>query len=173
MNIEERAKKIKAVIFDVDGVLTNGEIGYGNHGDELKFFDVQDGLGMQLLRKANLYTFIISGRFSKVTLMRAKEVQITRVFQNIADKLIIYERLKKKFKLKDSEFCCLGDDIIDLPVLRRAGLACAVLNAQEEVKKEVHYVTKFTGGHGAVREVCDIILKSQGKWEKLTKKYYR
>lgn len=173
MNIEEKAKKIKAVIFDVDGVLTDGKIGYGNHGDELKFFDVQDGLGMQLLRKAKLYTFIISGRFSKVTLMRAREVRVMRVFQNIADKLIIYERLKKKFKLKDSEFCCMGDDIIDLPVLKRVGLACAVLNAQEEVKKEAHYVTKFTGGHGAVREVCDIILKSQGKWEKLTKRYYK
>jgi 3-deoxy-D-manno-octulosonate 8-phosphate phosphatase (KDO 8-P phosphatase) len=171
MQIEEKARKIKAVIIDVDGVLTDGKMVYGNYGDELKFFDVQDGLGLQLLQEALIYTFIISGRFSKVTLKRARELKITKVYQNAGDKFKIYEKLKKKFKLKDDEICCIGDDIPDLPVMTRVGFACAVANAQEDVKRKAHYITEHSGGNGAVREVVNIILKSQDKWRELTRKY--
>ena len=165
MHVEERARKIKAVILDVDGVLTDGKIVYGNYGDELKFFDVQDGLGMQLLKKVSIYTFIISGRFSRIISRRAKELKITKIFQGASDKLKIYERLKRKFNLTDDNFCCIGDDILDLPIIRKVGFACAVSNAQEQVKKEAHYIAQHSGGNGAVREIINFILKSQGKWE--------
>lgn len=173
MDIKDRARRIKAVIFDVDGVLTDGKMVYGNYGDELKFFDVQDGLGVHLLKKASIYTFIISGRFSKITSMRAKELKVTKVFQDANDKLKIYEKLKRKFNLSNDNFCCIGDDILDLPIIRRVGFACAVSNAQEQVKREAHYVTSRSGGSGAVREIVNIILKFQGKLEELTKKYYK
>jgi len=172
-DIESRAKKVKAVIFDVDGVLTDGKMVYGNYGDELKFFDVQDGLGMQLLKKVPILTFIISGRFSRITSKRAREVKVTKVFQAASDKLKIYKRLKKKFNLTDDDFCCIGDDILDLSIIKRVGFACAVPNAQEEIKKEAHYITIRPGGSGAAREVINIILKAQGKWEKVTKEYYK
>ncbi len=173
MDIKDRARRIKAVIFDVDGVLTDGKMVYGNYGDELKFFDVQDGLGIRLLKKASIYTFIISGRFSKITLRRAKELKVTKVFQDANDKLKIYEKLKRKFNLNDDDFCCIGDDILDLPIIRRVGFACAVSNAQEQVKREAHYVTSRSGGSGAAREIINIILKFQDKLEELTKEYYK
>ena len=167
--VEERAREIKAVILDVDGVLTDGKIVYGNYGDELKFFDVQDGLGMQLLKKVSIYTFIISGRFSRIISRRAKELKVTKIFQGANDKLKIYERLKRKFNLTDNNFCCIGDDILDLPIIRKVGFACAVSNAQEQVKKEAHYIAQHSGGNGAVREIINFILKSQGKWESFIK----
>lgn len=173
MAIEDKAKKIKAVIFDVDGVLTDGKMVYGNYGDELKFFDVQDGLGLQLLKEASIYSFIITGRFSKITLKRAAELKVDKIFQNAHDKLRIYEKIKKSFKLKDENFCYLGDDLLDLPVMIRVGFACAVSNAQEEIKQKAHYVTERGGGDGAAREVINIILKAQGKWEEITEKYYK
>ncbi|MFH1856225.1 MAG: HAD hydrolase family protein [Candidatus Omnitrophota bacterium] len=173
MEIRDRAKKVKAVIFDVDGVLTDGKLAYGNFGDELKFFDVQDGLGMQLLREASIYTFIISGKSSKITSKRAIETKITKAFQNIGDKLAVYEKIKKKFDLADEDFCCIADDLLDLPVISRVGFACAVFNAQDEIKEKAHYVTARSGGNGAAREVINIILKAQNKWPEVTKKYFK
>lgn len=172
MQIEDRARKIKAVIFDVDGVLTDGKIVYGNYGDELKFFDVQDGFAMLLLKAAYIHTFIISGKSSRIILKRAQETRVTKVFQNVNDKLAVYQKLKKKFSLSDEDFCYIGDDMPDLPVMSRVGFACAVANAQEEIKNKAHYVTQRSGGNGAVREVVNIILKAQNKWQEVTKKYY-
>jgi len=173
MHIEDRARKVKVVLIDVDGVLTDGKMIYGNYGDELKAFDVQDGLGIQLLKAANIYIFIITGRFSKIILKRAKELKVSEVFQNVNDKLKLYEKLKRKLKLADENFCCIGDDLLDLPLIKRAGLSCAVSNAQEEVKEKAHYITSRAGGCGAVREVINIILKSQNKWKEVTAKFYK
>ena len=165
----EKLIKIKIVIMDVDGVLTDGRIVYGDHGDELKFFDVQDGFGIAMLRKAGLKTFIITAKKSKINERRAKELKVVKIFQKAPDKLKAYEKILKKFKTVPEEICYIGDDLLDLPVLRRVGFSVAVDNAVDEVKKTVHYVTKQKGGRGAVREVCDMIMKAQGRWDEFTK----
>ena len=170
--LDERAGKIKLVIVDNDGVLTDGRIVYGDHGDELKFFDVQDGFGMVMLRRAGLHTVMISAKKSKINTRRAKELQISKVYQNAFNKLDAFHQVCKKFKVAPEEICYVGDDLIDIPILRRVGLAVSVPNAVEEAKKEAHYVTERSGGRGAVREVTDLILKTQGKWADVTAKYY-
>ncbi|MEI8345717.1 MAG: HAD hydrolase family protein, partial [Candidatus Omnitrophota bacterium] len=155
-----RIQKIKLVIVDNDGVLTDGRIIFGDYGDELKLFDVQDGFGLILLRRAGLTTVMISGKKSRINRRRGKEIQINKVYQNVFDKREAFERVLKKFKVRPEEICCIGDDLIDLPILRRVGLACAVSNAVEEVRTAAHYVTSRHGGRGAVREVADMILKT-------------
>lgn len=168
-----RAKKIKLLILDVDGVLTDGRLVYSNYGDELKFFNVLDGFGLSLWHRAGLKTVIITAKKSKMVTKRAKEMHIDNIYQNAFDKLKTYEKILKKFNVKNEEVCYIGDDLIDLPILNRVGLAVAVANAVEEIINKVHYVTKHHGGKGAVREVIDFILKSQGKWKKITNKYFR
>lgn len=163
MNIEEKAKKIKLLILDVDGVMTDGRLIYDNFGDEFKAFDVQDGYGLALWDKAGLKSVIITAKKSKIVSRRAKTCRITKTFQDISDKGAIYEKLLKIFKLTDEEVCFMGDDLIDLPVMRRAGLAVAVPYSRPEIKSLAHYVTKAEGGRGAVREVVELILKSQNK----------
>lgn len=173
MTIDERAQKIKLVIFDVDGVLTDGRIIHGNYGDEIKFFDVQDGLGTVLLHRAGIKVAIITAKASRIVRKRAKELHIKYVFQNHHDKLKIFEKLLKKFKLSYDEACFIGDDLIDIPVLKRVGLSVSVPNAVGEVKEITHYTTEHPGGRGAAREVIDIILKAQKKWDEVTVRYYR
>ena len=172
-DLNERIQKIKLVMVDNDGVLTDGRIVYGDYGDELKFFDVQDGFGMVLLRRAGLITVMISAKKSRVNLRRRKELLINKIYQNAFDKLAVFEKAIKKFKVKAQEVCYIGDDLIDLPVLTRVGFAVAVSNAVEEVKKAAHYCTQKSGGRGAVREVVDLILKSQGRWTEVTERYFR
>ncbi len=172
MELDGRIRKIKLVIVDNDGVMTDGRIIYGDHGDELKFFDVQDGFGLVMLKRAGFKTVIISAKKSKINVRRAKELQITEIYQNAFDKSKAFNRCLKKFKLMPEEVCYIGDDLIDIPVLKRVGLAVAVQNALPEVKKEVHWVTEKSGGRGAVRELADLLLKSQGKWAEVTARYY-
>lgn len=169
----ERARKVKVVIVDVDGVMTDGRIIYGNYGDELKFFDVKDGLGLVLLRDAGLKTIILSSRKSRIIQKRAKELKVVKIYQDVKDKLKIFEKMLRKFKVSADEVCYIGDDLIDIPVLRRAGFAVAVDSAVPEAKEGVHYVTQRGGGRGAVREVCDLILKAQQKWDSVTERYRR
>lgn len=164
----ERVLKVKAVILDVDGVLTDGRLILGNYGDELKFFDIHDGFGIEMLRRAGLKTAMITGRKSRINERRAKELK-TALFQKVKDKLKIYEKLLKKFGIHSDEACYMGDDIPDVPVLRRAGFAVAVENAVDEAKQFSHYVTRKGGGRGAVREVAELILKIQNKWEGATR----
>ncbi len=171
MEISERAKKIKLLILDVDGVLTDGRIIYDNFGDELKCFNVQDGFGMTLLKRSGINAIIITAKKSRIVKRRAQDLHVLKVYQN-SDKKTIYEKLLKRFKLKDEEVCFIGDDLIDLPILRRAGLSVCVPEACDEVKKFSHYITKSSGGKGAVREVVEIILKSQNLWEGMTERYY-
>ena len=170
--IHERIRKIKLVIVDNDGVLTDGRIVYGDHGDELKFFDVQDGFGLVMLRRAGFQTVIVSAKKSRVNTRRAKEAQVTKIYQNAFDKLKVFNQVLKQFKLTPDQICFVGDDLIDIPVLRRVGFAVVVPNAVPEAKKEAHWVTEKPGGRGAVREVADMILKAQGKWNDVTARYY-
>ena len=172
-HLKERIRKIKLVIFDNDGVLTDGRIVYGDYGDEIKFFDVQDGFGMTLLQRAGLHTAILSARKSRINLRRSKELSVDKIYQNAFDKLKTFEKALKKFKLRAEEVCYVGDDLIDLPVLKRVGFAVAVANAVEEVKKAVHYCTERSGGRGAVRELADLLLKNQGRWAEVTERYFR
>lgn len=164
MNIEEKAKKIKALILDVDGVMTDGRIIYDNFGDEFKMFDVQDGYGLVLWHRAGLKSAIVTAKKTKIVARRAKECHITKLFQNARDKGITYDKILKDLKVTDEEVCFIGDELLDIPIMKRAGLAVAVPYSREEVKLLAHYVTKSHGGRGAVREVIELILKSQGKF---------
>lgn len=157
--------KIKLILFDVDGVLTDGNITYTDKGVEIKDFNVQDGLGITMARLAGFKTGIISSRKSKAIDLRAKQLKIDVISQGNLRKLSEYNRLRESLNLTDEQVCYIGDDLLDLPVLRKAGFAVAVANAREEVKKECDYITTVSGGHGAVREVIDMILKRQEKFE--------
>jgi len=168
----ERAKRIKAVVLDIDGVMTDGRIIYSIYGDELKFFDVQDGFGITLLQRAGIKTFIITAKKSRIVGTRARDMKVTKTYQGYHDKLMPFNDMLRRFRLSPGEICFIGDDLIDIPVLKRAGLAVAVPNAVEEVKASAHYVTHKAGGRGAVREICDLIIKAQGKWDLATGKYF-
>lgn len=170
--IEERAKKVKLLIMDVDGVLTDGRIIYANSGDQLKFFDVTDGMGLALLSHAGLKSAILTAKKSKVVARRAKDMHIDKVYQNAHRKSEVFKKILNDFKVSPEEVCFIGDDVIDISVLKKVGFAICAPNAVSEVKNEVHYITKREGGRGAVREVIDMILKTQGKWDEAIKEYY-
>ena len=169
--LQERLRKIRLLALDVDGVLTDGRIVYGNYGDELKFFDVQDGFGLYLLRRAGVRTALITAKKSTVVTRRAKENRVDKVYQNSRDKLKTYEKMKRHFRMKDEEICFMGDDLIDLPIMVRSGVAISAPNAVEAVRERSHYLTEHLGGRGAVREVVDMILKSQQKLDSLIQEY--
>ncbi|OIO39419.1 MAG: hypothetical protein AUJ71_00650 [Candidatus Omnitrophica bacterium CG1_02_49_16] len=172
-DLKDRILRVKLLLLDVDGVLTDGRIVYGDYGDELKFFDVQDGFGLMMLRRAGIPSVIISAKKSGVNHRRAKELQVAKIYQNVRDKLRIFEKVVKKMKLKHEEVCYMGDDLVDIPVLLRVGFAVGVHNAVDDVKESVHYVTIKNGGRGAVREVIDLILKTQHKWPVVTEGYFQ
>ena len=167
----ERAKKIKLIIFDVDGVLTDGGIYIGTSGELFKAFNCQDGLAITLAHKFGLQTAIITGRESVITSNRAKELGITAVKQGNLNKRNAYKELKAEFNLRDEEIAYVADDLIDLPVLIQVGFRAAVANAKIEVKERAHFVAENDGGKGAVREVLEFIFKSQGKWTEIVKYY--
>jgi len=168
-NILEKAKKIKLIILDADGVLTDGRIYYGSYGDELKAFDVKDGLGLSLWRRAGKISCILTAKKSPLLKRRAREMRVFKVYQNAFRKIDVYEKIKKKFRLQDEEICFIGDDLIDIAVLKRAGLSITVPDSPDEVNAAAHYVTANKGGFGAVREVIEIILKAQGAWGNLVR----
>lgn len=167
----EKIKRIKLLILDVDGVLTKGDILLDEKGKEIKVFNVQDGFGIVLFRRAGLKTAILSARSAGAVSARAKDLKVHAVYQDAYPKTAAYQKLLRDFKLKDSQACFIGDDLPDIEVLTKVGFAVAVLNAVDEVKKRADYVTKRTGGCGAVREVIELILKTQKKWSPLLKKY--
>jgi len=169
--MEEKIKKIKVLIMDIDGVLTDGRIILSSFGDELKFFDVQDGFGLALWRKAGYKSAIITANKSSVVTRRARMLKIDKVYQKVYNKLTVYNKIKKIFKVTDGQICFIGDDLIDLPILKRIGFSCCVANAIEDIKPEVDYITKKEGGRGAVREIIDLILKTQNMWKEVTKTY--
>jgi 3-deoxy-D-manno-octulosonate 8-phosphate phosphatase (KDO 8-P phosphatase) len=167
--VKTKLQQVKLVLFDVDGVLCSGDITYLDSGQEIKTFDVQDGMGITMAHAGGLMTGILTGRRSKAISRRGRELKITIVAQGEFDKWPAYLQLKKKLKLRDQEICYIGDDILDLPVLNVAGFSVAVANAREEVKAVADYITVNRGGRGAVREVIDLILKRQGKFDVVIK----
>ena len=167
----QRASRVSFLLLDVDGVLTDGRIVYAEHGDELKAFDVQDGAGLVFWHQAGLQSGLISGRRTRLVGRRAKEMRLDVVVQGRLLKLPAYEQLLKRFRISDEQVCAIGDDLMELPILRRVGFAVAVPGAVEEVKRISHYVTRRPGGRGAVREVVDLILKAKGLWEGVVPRY--
>ena len=168
-SLNSRAKKIRVLIMDVDGVLTDGRIWLLSRRDgtasEIKGFSAYDGAGLKLARAAGLRTGLITGRESTAVAQRARECEIEFVYQHRATKTAAFEEIMQLTGASESEVAYVGDDLPDLPILMRVGLAAAVANAAPEVKRAAHMVTKRSGGEGAVREVIELIVKAQGKWE--------
>ncbi|MFH1201885.1 MAG: HAD-IIIA family hydrolase [Candidatus Omnitrophota bacterium] len=171
--VKQRAKKIKLLLLDVDGVLTDGRIIYDNQGRDLKVFDVHDGMGIYLLSKLGIKTILISARSSGTIHKRAKDMSVYKVFENAQPKSRVLETILKSLKIKSSQVCFVGDDLVDLCLMRRVGLSVAVKNSCPQIKSHAHYITKKTGGRGAVREVTELILKAQGKWAKAVESYLK
>ena len=175
MDLQERLAKIKLLLMDVDGVLTNGRLYHvpGPDGKivEFKGFDSQDGIGLHWLRWHGIKTGVISGRVSAATAERAQQVKMTYVYQGHIEKIPILEEILADAKIDPSEVAYMGDDFTDIVIMRRVGLAIATGNARPEVKREAHYVTQAVGGEGAVREVVEMLLKAQGLWSKILQHY--
>ena len=162
-----RAAKVKLMIFDVDGVLTDGSLHYGPEGEMMKTFNVQDGLGIKLLQEAGIFTAIISARRSASVLSRAKDLGIPFVHQGGHDKLTPFQELLAKTGLTAEQVGFIGDDVVDLPILTRVGFAVGVPNGRAEVLSRVHHVTQAHGGRGAGREVCDFVLRATGSYDQV------
>ncbi|BEU88501.1 HAD-IIIA family hydrolase [Selenomonas sp. TAMA-11512] len=168
-----RAAKVRMVILDVDGVLTDGGIYIAASGELYKPFNVRDGLGIRLWEKAGGRTAIITGRSSEIMAFRAKELEIQDVYMGSLDKRAAYDELKEKCQLQDAEIAYIGDDLIDMPIMVQTGFPVAVGDAVDEVKAIAALVTKSTGGHGAVRETLELILRAQGKWNSIVESFQR
>ncbi|MFL6373626.1 MAG: KdsC family phosphatase [Pyrinomonadaceae bacterium] len=158
MDISERAKRIKLLILDVDGVLTDGRLYYGASGEELKVFDVRDGYGLKRWHDSGGRTAIISGRNSPIVERRASELRIRFVYQGRDDKSAAFAELLGQAEVAADECCFVGDDTLDVPLMRLVGLAVAVADAHDDAKAAAHHVTKAGGGRGAVREVADLLI---------------
>jgi len=167
----KRAQKVRLLLLDVDGILTEGYIVVDAEGREIKSFFVQDGMGIKLLQRAGIEVGLLSSRSSPPVTFRAKELGIDIVIQGELEKYRLYRELLSEKALRDEEVAYMGDDWVDIPVLKRVGLAVTVPQAWPPVKDYAHYVTRRPGGRGAVREVCDLILKAQGKWEALWQEF--
>lgn len=157
-----RAKKIKVVIFDVDGVMTDGGLTIGDDGQEYKTFNSHDGLGMKLLRKSGVQMAIITGRTSDVVKKRSESTGITHFYQGVEDKLAAFNDLIAKLNISAEEAAFMGDDVVDMPPMLRCGLAVTVPAAPDTVKSRAHFTTQRGGGRGAVRELCELIMQAQG-----------
>lgn len=171
MTLAERCASIELLLLDVDGVLTDGGIIYDDDGRELKQFHVRDGSALKFWQLSSKRAAILTGRTSRVVEVRAKEVGMAPVIQGAADKLAGFRELLGQTGLQPQQVCFIGDDLPDLPVLRRCGLAVAVADACPEVVAEAHYVTRAAGGRGAVREVVELIMRSQGSWAEIVERY--
>jgi len=169
---KKRAKRIRLLLLDVDGVMTDGRLGFDGAGREFKSFYARDGIGIRLIQRAGLRVGILSGRRARVVELRARELGIDLLLQKVQDKARGLKEILKKEKLRPDQICYVGDDLVDLPVLTRVGLAVAVADAAPEVKAMAHVLTRKPGGMGAVREVCEILLKAQGKWKAGVQKYF-
>ncbi len=169
---EQKLKHIKLLLLDVDGVLTDGSIIYNDNGVETKIFNVKDGLGIILLMNAGIKVGIITGRRSAALHHRCKNLGIDLIFDGISDKRICLEKIKEQTGISETkEIAFVGDDLPDIPIMKRVGLAVAVNNAHQEVLNIADMITDSKGGRGAVREVCEAILHAQGLWEKATENF--
>ena len=168
-----KAKEVKLLLLDVDGILTDGTIIYTHEGNEIKAFHTRDGLGIRLLQEAGVEVGLITARESEAVTRRAQDLDMKYVFQKTRNKLAVYEQLTKELGLQALEVGYMGDDWLDLPLLTRVGFSATVADAVPEVKKIVHYTTKRKGGRGAVREICDLILEAKDMHVSLLEKYMK
>lgn len=173
--IEERIlnkiRKVRLLILDVDGVMTDGRIIIDDAGLESKQFDVKDGHGLKILMKYGIGVALVTGRRSRVVDHRAADLGITEVHQGIWNKAEVFEEILKRRQISPEETACVGDDVVDIPILRLAGFSVAVADAVPEARQIADYVTRHRGGRGAVREVCEVILKAQNRWHDVAVKY--
>ena len=170
--MENQLARIKLLLLDVDGVLTDGRIIYDNHGNELKAFDVKDGHGLKMVQRAGIKVGIITGRRSAVVSRRAQELGIEILYQGALRKLEPYLEILSAQNLNDKQVAYVGDDIVDLPILHRVGFSATVADAVPDLFPCVDYVTTRPGGGGAVREICDLLLRASGQWDEITKRYF-
>ena len=169
--IERRARRVRLLLMDCDGVLTDGRITLVGEGEEQKSFHARDGHGIVMLQRAGLRTGIISGRTSAAVVRRAADLRIEFVRQGSLDKVEQFDEVLAAAGVAAEETAFVGDDVVDIPLMRRSGFAVAVADATPETRAAAHYITHHAGGFGAVREVCELILKAQGRWEELMKRY--
>jgi 3-deoxy-D-manno-octulosonate 8-phosphate phosphatase (KDO 8-P phosphatase) len=170
MDVNAIAEKVKLVILDVDGVMTDGRIVIDEQGNETRYFDIKDGLGTVALQMLGVEVAIITSKKSGAVARRAEELRIKRLYQGVRKKTEVYEQILQEMGIADDEVCFVADDLNDLSLLRRVGLPVAVADAVPEVQEVARYVTQRPGGRGAVREVAELILKAQGKWDTLLAK---
>jgi 3-deoxy-D-manno-octulosonate 8-phosphate phosphatase (KDO 8-P phosphatase) len=169
--VKRRAELVKLLLLDCDGVMTDGRITLVEGGEEQKSFHTRDGHGLVLLHRAGLRSGIISGRTSRLVELRAADLGIAFVRQGALNKVEVFDALLAEASVEPTEVAYVGDDVVDIPLMRRSGLAVAVADATEDTRSAAHYVTHLPGGFGAVREVCEMILKAQGRWAELMKRY--
>jgi 3-deoxy-D-manno-octulosonate 8-phosphate phosphatase (KDO 8-P phosphatase) len=164
---------VKLLVLDVDGVLTDGRIIMDHKGREIKAFDVRDGHGIKLLREAGIEVAMLTGRSSSVVQRRAGDLGIppSRVRQGVKDKVRAYQEIAREMGIGDEETCFVGDDLVDIPLLKHVGTPIVVADGAEEAKQVASYITQSPGGRGAVREVCDLLLQAQGKWEAVLRRH--
>jgi len=167
----DKAKNIKLLMLDVDGVLTDGKIIYTSYGEEIKAFHVKDEHGLKLLKRAGIEIAFITGRASPIILRRAEELGISMVYQKALEKRNVLMEILREGRYEASEIAYMGDDLVDLPVLKQVGFSATVADGAEELKKEVDFISSKKGGEGAVRELVELILKAQNRWERVIEKY--
>ena len=170
-DVSTKAADIKLVIFDVDGVLTNGGLFFGDSGDEYKMFNSKDGHGMKLLQDSGGHIAIITGRSSNVVTQRMINLGVEHVFQGVVDKNIAYQELKAQLGINDRNIAYMGDDVIDLPVMTKVGLSMAVADAHSVVIENADWTSQYKGGHGAAREACEMIMQAQDTLAPMIKGY--
>ena len=170
-DIIEKAKKLKLLILDVDGVLTDGRLFFDDKGKEYKCFHARDGLGINLLRQTGVEIAVISGRKSNSVTLRMKNLGVKYVFQGHENKVAAFNDIIRSLSIQPEQAAHVGDDLLDLPIMKRVGLSIAVNDANDSVKEYADWCTKTPGGQGAVREVCDFIMRSQGTFEGMLKSY--
>lgn len=172
-DIINKAQKIKLLILDVDGVMTDNRLFYNDDGVETKTFYTRDGHGMVMLQKSAVEIGIITGRKSQLVTNRMRDLKVKHVYQGVPDKLPTFLKLVEELGIQLDEIAYVGDDILDLPILMRIGFAVTPADGDDEVKARVDYISKYEGGRGCVREVCEIIMRAQGSWQKQMDFYLR
>jgi 3-deoxy-D-manno-octulosonate 8-phosphate phosphatase (KDO 8-P phosphatase) len=170
-DIQEKARRIRLVIFDVDGVLTDGSLFLGDDGQEYKAFNSRDGHGIKMLQQSGIEIGIITGRSSEVVRLRMQSLGIKHVYQGQLDKRPAYQELRDKLGLSDAEIAYVGDDVVDLPIMRLVGLAIAVNDAHPFVTQHAHWLTPHAGGRGAARDVCELLMDAQGHLQRVLQSY--
>lgn len=171
--VMEKARKLKLLILDVDGVLTDGKLFFDNEGNEYKAFHARDGHGIKLLRQTGVEVAVISGRKSNSVALRMKNLGIEHVYQGHENKIAAFNEIIDKLRIAPDQAAHVGDDLLDLPIMTRVGLAIAVNDANFAVKQRADWHTRLPGGHGAVREVCDLIMQAQGRFDEVVSAYLK